>query len=1077
MLFFTQGADRIDTPPAQASKNKKTNLQELCDAISSPAPAVVQAIAEIRSLTAKLYTSDGLTDQQAKDLKAATTTQKKELPYFIASGFCEQHHNDQNLQYNGILQIDIDIKSTGGDQQAQELKSRLAAFNLPYILAAFISPSGYGLKLLFATDNHDINRHHSAALQAFEHLAALLNIDIKLFDRLGASQPCYYSYDQDIYINTGQISEFKIKAPTVPPARPKEKRTIKQITSDSDTVTAAAKFLIDNKIDVAACYDDYLKISAACFSAFGTDGADIAKDILDNSSAYLESEYRRNFDQHWKSLYKGTKTTGATIVHLAKQNGFKPASAKKTTFDGIFLNIKPVKEYQIKKYVTEIQNELLNDILTFDRLQVQGATDIGKTTAIINMMTPAYFSQLQAAGIEKIIIPVPRKSLDFTGKIFDQTDIKTTFIDGTADQTDIKGAMYGSSIIVVTYDSLYKLKEILPVALVVPDEIQKLINDNSFRSDTCANFFELLSQAKKVCIISATPVLELCAGDILGDGVTQKTKNKLNYKLIKITAAKDQRKIITPVFYKGRRQAVSMQYLDTCLNSTTPGRHIVLLNDLKELETGAEIINAKYHPDAVNILSSKKPEYSTDSPFFKGKISDQTKIILCTSYADAGLDFSFDVASIGIFGRASISDRAQFLGRPRAAGSANAELQIKLFFSYQDKDADQIKAEFKSGENFKPKAKTGDLEQPEAATDTKQPPTERSAYNRLKAAIITAENAAAAWTNTGLSFTNDLKKGGEAISVIFDHETKTWQPSLIDIIAAHQRQTEQLLTTYGKIKAMTFFDSTIEILEPVFIDNTESNKEAAELLTEKRQAEKDQKAAAFELFCANIPASLEIVYHSSRDRQLRQNIAKLKKQDRKLSDQAKDLKEQHASACKYLMVPAVRYLELIKLAGIIRDLNQSDIPAILLNTSTEKKYQEFKNSIIELWRLNKKQKDSGTGLDAKDRQHAWQSERIRQELKDKTEMTAAEIKQVYKKATGQPGDLATAKKRIAELYFLIYNKKEKLYFIGVKKDLKSIIDSAKNGRMMQQHFCGGGGGKTLNNNNLQNNTGTKKLVI
>ena len=1076
MHFFTKGANRIDTPPASATPNTKTDLKALCSEIRQPAPAVVKAIEQVRTFTAQLY-GNGLIDQRRQDLKAAITAKKKELPYFIASGFCEQHHNDQNLQYNGILQIDIDIKSTGGDQQAQELKSRLAAFNLPYILAAFISPSGYGFKLLFATDNHDITRHHSAALQAFEHLAALLNIDIKLFDRLGASQPCYYSYDQDIYINTGQISEFKIKAPTVPPARPKEKRTIKQSNSDGDTVTAAAKFLIDNRIDVTACYDDYLKISAACFSAFSYDGADIAKDILDNSSAYLESEYRRNFDQHWKSLYKGTKTTGATIVHLAKQNGFKPASAKKTTFDGIFLNIKPVKEYQIKKYVTEIQNELLNDILTFDRLQVQGATDIGKTTAIINLITPAYFSQLQAAGIEKIIIPVPRKSLDFTGKIFDQTDIKTTFIDGTADQTDIKGAMYGSSIIVCTYDSLYKLKEVLPAALVVPDEIQKLINDNTFRSDTCSGFFDLLSLAKKVCIISATPVLELCSGAFLGDDLTDKTKNKLNYKLIKINASKSQAKKITPVFYESTRQAVFMQYLQSCLNDSSPGRHIILLNDLKELETAAEIINGKYHQETVNILSSKRPEYSTENPILKGKISGDTKIILCTSFADAGLDFDFEVTSISIFGRAALSDRAQFLGRARTIDSVNANLKIKLFFSYKEKDTEQIINEFKDSVIFKPKAEISNQEQPAAASDINTPATKRSAYKRLKAALLTAERTAAAWTNTGLNFSNDLKKGGEAISVIFDQDTKTWRPALIGIIAAHQQQTEKLLTTYGKIKAMTFFDSTIEILEPVFLTDIETNKEAAEILTEKRQAEKDQKAAAFELFCANIPACLEIVYHSSRDRQLRQNIAKLKKQDRKLSDDAKALKEQHASACKYLIVPTVRYLELIKLAGIIRDLNQSDIPAILLNTSTEKKYQEFKNSLIELWRLNKKQKDSGTGLDAKDRQHATQSEAIRQELKDKKAMTAAEIKQVYKKATGQPGDLATAKKRIAELYFLSYDKKEKLYLIGAKKDLKTIIDQAKKSRIMQQYFCSAARANRLNNNNLQKQTGTKKLVI
>ena len=196
-----------------------------------------------------------------------------------------------------------------------------------------------------------------------------------------------------------------------------------------------------------------------------------------------------------------------------------------------------------------------------------------------------------------------------------------------------------------------------------------------------------------------------------------------------------------------------------------------------------------------------------------------------------------------------------------------------------------------------------------------------------------------------------------------------------------------------------------------------------------------------------------------------------------MSNEAKAIRDQHAGACKYLMVPAVRYFELMKMTATIRDLNQSDIPAILLNTSTEKKYQQFKNSLIELWRLNKKQKDNSSGLDAKSRHAARQSEMIRFLIGNKKSLTGAEIRRVFKVAAGTPGDLATARKRIKELYSMTYDKKNKLYLIGEKRSLASVIDQAKSSGMLRQHFSAAGAGNLLNNSNLQKKTGTKKLII
>lgn len=1059
MYTFTKSLDLVSVKAKNARPNQKINLTTLVKEIQESLDYIQEIIQEIRKLSLKLYEFQA-TELEKESVKETISVLKKKLPYFIASGFCPKHHNDATLDYNGNLQLDIDIKQCGGNRKALEIKAHLEALGLPYVLAAFISPSGYGLKIILATDNKDITKHAMAAEQVIAYLSGLLRISSSLFDKLGASQPCFYSYDPHAYINEGTIKEFTIKEPqNTAPINLSPKAYTFSPDAGQNNARRAVQFLIDNRLDVASCYNDYLTISAACYKTFGADNSDIAEAILENSAAYRQSNYRKKFFQRWKTFASGTKANAGTLVNLAKKNGFvfankdKSPSKPKSCYKGIFPHITPLKEYQLKKYVSEIQDALLGDILAHDRLQIQGATDIGKTTAIINLITPVYYAKLQKVGIKKIIIPVPRKSLDFTQKIKAQTGINTAFIDGTAEEADIKAALHGNPIVVVTYDSLHKLENVLGESLLVPDEIQKLVTDNTFRAQVCSNFYELLSIAKKVCIISATPVLELCAGSLIEDAP------ELNYQLIKINADKRQKKPLTATFYKGRRNSVLMSHLYGCLKDTTPGRHIILLNDFKELQTAKEIIDAQFGAETVAILYAKEPKYSTDSPILKGHILDETKIILCTSFADAGIDFDFEVASIGQFGHVPLSDRAQFFGRPRAKQDLNQNLKIRLFFSLGDKTKEQIQQEFKDAVVFGPKEPIDAIE-------------------RFREELRFTQKTAQRWNGDGLDFTNDFKKAGATSGIAFDWHSKTWKPSIIDIIEKQHKNTETLLTTYGKLYALTFFDETIEIMEPVFFDNKQKHLDAQELLAQKRKLEKEAKAEAFELFCSNIPLCLQIVYHTCQNRHIRNKIRALQPQERSMSQEALTLKNLHPKTSAKMLAPALRFLELMHFCTLMRDMRQQDIPKVLLNTIKEKDYQHFKNSIIELWRLNKLQKDKGRDLDAKDLWAAKESRSIRQLIMGRNNLTLTDLKTIYRTAAGNRKiNELNLKKRFKELYELKYNKKTRTFIFSKTRTLKDVIEAAKNGKMPPQHDPTEGISNMLKNNDLELAENAKKFIV
>ena len=206
---------------------------------------------------------------------------------------------------------DRDYKKPGGDVRVriimQVVRELMENGTLYYVVACFLSPSGYGLKLLVRTDNEDPKNHVAVAKAIFADLNKKLADYLPeggKFDSLGASQPCYVPYDPDAFFYPSvrpfhyvapEVAPTDAAAPTAAPQQRKPAAANQQAHSgtsaDADELQAAYNFLLDNRVVLADCRNGYRTVIGVCMSAFGwSAGKDAAWSLLNNCPAFLAGD-------------------------------------------------------------------------------------------------------------------------------------------------------------------------------------------------------------------------------------------------------------------------------------------------------------------------------------------------------------------------------------------------------------------------------------------------------------------------------------------------------------------------------------------------------------------------------------------------------------------------------------------------------------------------------------------------------------------------------------------------------------------------------------------------------------------
>ncbi len=657
-LFFAFSKQPVDTEPHLARLNARIGFHLLRNLITGADDAPPPEFYELPDLARRKY-CDG--DRTAGDLLAL---KKKALPYVLFSGFCPVHHNNKTLQYNGCLQIDYDLKTATGDQDALEILQRIKDLRPDGVLLATLSPSTFGNKILLRTNNLDKNRHDAAARAAIQYLAELLQIDPKYFDHLPASQPCYIPFERtpgQAFFNPDAVAlPIILPDPADDPAGDPtgDQGERPAIIYSSDTVSAAAQYLIEYKKGFSVSRRSYfVSIMIACKSLFDQDAETIAWRILENCAEWHTSNTRRTWKSQWKSIKNKPNETGATLVYLARENGFTaPPDRPGRTLTA-----------NAGEYLTAVLDRhqiALHDVIG---KYIVAPTGSGKTTLVAEYM--------RRYPDRRVVLVVPTKNL--CDRIVERTHGAAAKFYGGRENRQITG---DELFFVTTVHSFVPLSTRIDLQQydVFFDESHALTADTArpYKLDALRSFYAAKNGARSITYLTGTALYNFHPDFeqverlvVTAPQRIKKTAQYLDVENILATVAEDVRRSVG----KGR----------------VP---VVLVNDkslkLAELKTALADLR-------LAILNSDKKEDAIFQQITRtGEIPDDVQAIITTTVLKEGNDVyddrAFDVFIVGAHHSSTIE---QLTARFRTAQEVAAHIIKSTSRKKSDRtfDPDQYK--------------------------------------------------------------------------------------------------------------------------------------------------------------------------------------------------------------------------------------------------------------------------------------------------------------------------------------------------------------------------------------------------
>lgn len=493
-MKFSLSESTVKTPAAEAQPNETITLDQLAALVTGQS---FPFFSSIRALNERYYEADC----KDKVLLSHISYQKALSPYFLPSGTCEVHHNDETLLYNGVLQIDIDFKEKGGHLKAKAVKQMVIDKKLPYVAMCAISPSGYGVKMLVYTNNFDKTIHKEAAQQVMDMLSKILRIDIAYFDKLGASQPCYIPYDTTAYFNF-EVKELILNLKEINATKHKYKSYSAEIAELSPIqniiVDSAIDYLLNKQVNVATCYDEYFSFAAACINTFGEEkGKRIAYEVLSYSPQFNASNFAKFFHKVRVRRTSGNLATVGTIYYKATKSGWIPPSVQKLNNLNQTRTIIEAQPHQYLSNVLKVDKNILNKTII-------APTGMGKTKLILDL-----------AQKQNVVMAVPTTALA-QNVVADALNRGLRAAEFSGKQKQLKG---NEQIIVTTYASLNMLVNIINTSkyILVGDEIHNItsashknfmLDEYTFLFDRAVSLFRAVTFLTGSYLDNAHPYFE-----------------------------------------------------------------------------------------------------------------------------------------------------------------------------------------------------------------------------------------------------------------------------------------------------------------------------------------------------------------------------------------------------------------------------------------------------------------------------------------------------------------------------------------------------------------------------------------
>ena len=179
-IFYTQ----TDITKSNSSQLVESNLDGLLKEISSVNMDItISRMRNVKSISPDSYNHI-----------------KRKLPYFLGAKFIDNIRNSKNFEH--ITHFVIDIDHYGDSVEVEGLKAKLSTDKR--LLLSFVSPSGDGLKLVYALTNKITSlKAYSNFYKSFsQKLAIQYNIEKYVdFKTSDATRICFLSYDSNAYVN------------------------------------------------------------------------------------------------------------------------------------------------------------------------------------------------------------------------------------------------------------------------------------------------------------------------------------------------------------------------------------------------------------------------------------------------------------------------------------------------------------------------------------------------------------------------------------------------------------------------------------------------------------------------------------------------------------------------------------------------------------------------------------------------------------------------------------------------------------------------------------------------------------
>ena len=241
---------------------------------------------------------------------------KTNLEGFTASGVFAPTRAKINLKEpTGCIILDVDHLASTAEAEA----TRDTLGTDPHVLAAFVSPSGLGVKAIVYVGTCPDDAEAKAAWPSLaEYLATAYSIQTDPSGK-DVCRLCFVSHDPGAIIRTGEVRPFTARAEAPKPAAPaapkvRESRTSTRTAPDPAVIRSAVAVL-----DAGCSRADWLAVACAIKNALGDSGFQ----IFDSWSATAPTKYDAGETRKlWNTIEADGGVTVGTLFHRAEDAGW-----------------------------------------------------------------------------------------------------------------------------------------------------------------------------------------------------------------------------------------------------------------------------------------------------------------------------------------------------------------------------------------------------------------------------------------------------------------------------------------------------------------------------------------------------------------------------------------------------------------------------------------------------------------------------------------------------------------------------------------------------------------------------------